>query len=135
MYEETRGIANIFGFTALMALLISCMGLFGLVSQNIASRMKEISIRKVLGASIPSIAGLVNRRFLMLLLLAAVIATPLSYKLIVAVLDSIYSYHIGVRPLAIVLAHVLVFFTAAVTIATQVRRLSAANPATVLRNE
>ena len=75
--RENIQINKVFSFTALMALLISCMGLFGLASQNIARRMKEISVRKVLAASVAHVTQLVNRSFLLILVIAAVIATTL----------------------------------------------------------
>jgi putative ABC transport system permease protein len=134
-FRGSRGITNIFAFTAILALLISCLGLFGLAAQNTASRMKEMTIRKILGATVGHMAGLANRRFLVLLALAALVATPLSYALIKALLDSIYRYHIGVGPASFVTAYLLVFAIAVLTVSSQIRKLAGVNPAEVLRND
>ncbi|MEX1103449.1 MAG: ABC transporter permease, partial [Dehalococcoidia bacterium] len=131
-YREMRGITRIFGFVALMALLISCMGLFGLVAQHVAGRLREVGVRKVLGASVGHLIALTNRRFAYLLLLAALLATPASYYLIGALLDSIYQYHPPLNAAPFVLAYLLVFLTAALTVSTQVRKLVTVNPARVL---
>lgn len=134
-YEEMGGLTSIFIFTAIMALLISCMGLFGLASQNIANRMKEISIRKVLGASLFHVTQVVNRRYLILLSIAALVATPVSYLMLTALLDEVFAYHIGVGPFSLLVSYALVFLTASLVIVMLVRKLTAANPAEVLRNE
>ncbi len=134
-YRENANISRLFGFIALLALIIACMGLFGLAAQNIARRMKEISIRKVLGATVLHVTSLVNRRFLVLLALAAVIATPVSYFLLDALLDSIYQYRMDLNVAPFFVSYVLVLATAALTISLLIRRLATANPAEVLRNE
>lgn len=133
--RQNYEINKINAFTALMALLISCMGLFGLASQNIARRMKEISVRKVLGASIPHVTQLVNRSFLLILFIAAAISTPLAYMAVDGLLDSVFAYRapLGVGPFLI--AYSVVFLTALITISTQVYKVVVANPADVLRNE
>ncbi|GAB5519068.1 MAG: ABC transporter permease [Rhodothermales bacterium] len=134
-FEETRGIQKVFVFTALMALLLSCMGLFGLAAQNATSRMKEVGIRKSLGASLGHVTRLVNQRFIILLFVAAVVATPLCALLIGVLLDSIYRFHPGVMTLPFVVAYVIVFLVAALTISTQIYRIAVVNPAEVLRDE
>lgn len=134
-FQENHSIARMFGFNALLALLISCMGLFGLASQNIARRMKEISIRKVLGASVLHVSVLVNRGFFVMLTVAALIAVPLGYVLLEALLEEVYAYHTTIGPMPFVLAYALIFTVALLTIATQIRRVVRTNPAEVLRNE
>lgn len=135
LYREGRGITSIFLFTTCMALLIACMGLFGLVAQNIAGRMKEIGIRKVLGASLGQIMRLVNQHFLMLLTVAALIAMPISWLLVNALLDSIYAYYQSMSIWPIAIAFLLIFATAALTISTQFYKVSVVNPTDVLRDE
>ena len=109
-FRETNNIKHIFTFVALMALIISCMGLFGLASQNIARRMKEISIRKVLGASVGRVAVRVNRAFIIQVFLAAVTAIPLSYFFLTALLNAMYAFPMTIGPQPFVLAFMLVFF-------------------------
>ncbi|MEM6645928.1 MAG: ABC transporter permease [Bacteroidota bacterium] len=133
--RETRGTQRVFVFTAVMALLLSCMGLFGLAAQNATSRMKEVGIRKSLGASLGHVARLINQRFLILLVVAAVVATPLCTMLVEALLNSVFSYHSGVMALPFVLAYLIVFTVAALTVSTQIYRIAVVNPADVLRDE
>ena len=118
-----------------MALLIASMGLYGLASQNTARRMKEIGIRKVLGASVGHVAGLVNRTFLFILLIAALIAMPLSYLMLNALLDAIFAYHVTIGWLPFAIAFGCVMLTAAAAVSTQVFKVATTNPALVLRNE
>lgn len=132
-YQTNRNLVNIFTFIAGIALLISCMGLFGLVSQNIAGRMKEICIHKILGASALYVTGLISRRFLMLLVIAVLIATPASYFMLNILLEAIYTYHMGLGFTPFLISYALVFATAALTVLTQFRTLAAANPAEALR--
>ena len=116
-------------------LLISCMGLFGLSSQNVNRRMKEIGIRKVMGASISTITGLINRGFLLLILIAAFVATPLTYMALNALLNTVYQYHITITAMPFTLSFAMILFTAVLTISLQIYRVIVANPAEVLRNE
>ena len=76
--DESRFSALCRGFAGL-AIFISCLGLYGLATLMAVQRTKEIGIRKVLGASITSVVGLLSRDFLLLVLIAAVVATPLAY--------------------------------------------------------
>lgn len=134
-YREARKVTSMMLFIGFMAQLIACMGLFGLVAQNIAGRMKEIGVRKVLGASIGQIMRLVNQNFIILLVVAALIATPISWLLIDALLGSIYAYYQSMSTGAILIAYILIFATAALTISTQIYKVSVVNPAEVLRDE
>ena len=115
------------------------MGLFGLASQNIARRMKEVSIRKVVGATVAHLAFLVNRGFLGQLTLAAAFATALcviGLNLLMSIVRAhVPLAHMPLTPLPFVLAYVLVFATAALAVGTQVYKLVSANPADVLRGE
>jgi len=134
-FRGNRGTQRVFVFTAFMALLLSCMGLFGLAAQNATSRMKEVGIRKSLGASLGQVARLVNQRFVILLVIAAVVATPLCVLLVEALLSAIFSYHTGVMPLPFILAYLIVFAVAALTLSSQIYRIAVVNPADVLRDE
>ncbi len=134
-FREGRGITTILLFATCMALLIACMGLFGLVAQNISSRMKEIGVRKVLGASLGQITRRVNRHFLLLLGIAVLFATPISWIFVNMLLESIYAYHQSMSIWPVAIAYLLIFATAGLTISTQIYKVSVVNPADVLRNE
>src|SRR5678815_1092370 len=79
MYRSEQRAGQIFISFAVLAILIACLGLFGLVTYAAEQRTKEIGIRKVLGASVPNIVQLLSKDFLRLVLIAAVIALPLSW--------------------------------------------------------
>ena len=135
-FYVTRGIGKVFAAIAFMALLLASMGLFGLVALNIARRMKEFSIRKVLGATMMDIGKLLNKEFVMLLLISISVSIPVTYFFLNAVLlDTIFSVHIGVKPLPFLLAVIVIAMTAFLTITSQLVKVQKANPADALRDE
>jgi len=122
-------------FIAFAALVICCMGLFGIVSLAIARRMKEISIRKVLGATISHVTGLMNKEFVVMLVIAVILSTPLSYYLTAMLLDSIYKYRVPLESGPFIFAALILFATALLTVFSQVYKAAAANRVEALRNE
>ncbi|MCB9304495.1 MAG: ABC transporter permease [Lewinellaceae bacterium] len=136
-YESYGSVSTAFSYLAGLALLIACMGLFGLASQNYASRLKEISIRKVLGASTRNIILLVNRGFLLMLGAACLIATTLCYLGIQLLVNSVDEFtgamNLGFTPY--LLANLLAFFAAALAVGGQTYQLAKAAPADSLRVE
>ncbi len=135
VFVENTNIKTMFRFISVVALLIACMGLYGIASQKVARRLKEISIRKVLGASVPHLARKVNRSFVVVLVLAAIISAPLGYMAMDALLNSVYADPIPIRPSGFIISFTFVLGTAALTIASHIRKFVTANPAEVLRNE
>lgn len=136
-YESYGSVSTAFSYLAGLALLIACMGLFGLASQNFASRLKEVSIRKVLGASTRNIILLVNRGFLFMLGAACLIATTLCYLGIQLLLNSVDEFtgamNLGFAPY--LLANLLAFLAAALAVGGQAYQLAKAAPANSLRAE
>lgn len=102
---------------------------------NIQKRWKEFSIRKVLGANLRHVITLVNREILTILLIATVLAAPLGFVLLNLVLDSLYSYRIPLNSGPFIIATVIVFFTAAATIASHIFKIVRASPVDGLRSE
>ncbi len=82
MYRSERRIGEVLGVFSVLAVIIGCLGLFGLASFTSERRTKEIGIRKVLGASIPSIMKLLLREFFILIVIANIIAWPIAYFVI-----------------------------------------------------
>jgi len=117
-----------------IALLIACMGLFGLSSQKIALRMKEVGIRKALGAPTFRLVLNINRSYIVLLVVAAGIATTLLYGAVLMARTA-FEINLPVGPTPFLVAYAFVFGTAALAVATQTRKLVAVNPATVLRDQ
>ena len=134
-YDESRRIKDVFTYVAVLTLIISAMGLFALVSLNIAKKTKEIGIRKVLGASALSIANLLNREFLILITVAGLIFLPLAFYALKGLLDSVYAYHIPVGAGAFVSTLAVMLLLAIVTIGTQVYTIATANPVKALQSE
>ncbi len=134
-YDESRRVKDIFTYVAILTLLISAMGLFALVSLNIAKKTKEIGIRKVLGASAYSIANLLNREFLILITVAGILFLPLAYVALSGLMESEYPYHIPITAWSFVGTLVLMLVLAMLTIGSQVYKIATANPVKALQTE
>ena len=134
MYRDRERIGSVIRYFTLLTIFIACLGLFGLASFSAEQRTKEIGIRKALGASASGITALLCREFLLLVLLAAVIATPLSYLVMKNWLQE-FASRISLHPGYFLLAMVLVLLIALFSVAFQAIRASAANPVRSLRYE
>jgi putative ABC transport system permease protein len=135
MYRESAGILRIFTFTTVVALFMSCMGLFGLAAQRVQAKQKEICIRKIFGVSVLRAVLLVNGNFLILLAVAAIVASPLSYLMLNELLDSIYIYRMDVTSAPFVFSYILMGVTILITLSGKIRQIAKANPANILRRE
>ncbi len=124
----------IFSVAALWAIFIACLGLFGLVSFTIESKVKEIGIRKVLGASIASITGLLAKDFLKLVLIAIVIASPVAYYFMQKWLSD-FAYRIEISWWMFAAAGGLALVIAFLTVGAQSVKAALANPVKSLRSE
>lgn len=120
-------------FTGL-AILIACLGLFGLITFTTEQRRKEIGIRKVLGGSVSGIVVLLAKNLLILIVVAAVIATPLAWYAMDSWLQE-FAYHIEIGAWVFILAGVSAVVVAMVTVSTQAARSALANPTEALRSE
>jgi len=122
-------------FVAILALVLSCMGLFGLVSFNISRNMKDFSIKRVLGAGTGVIINSVNRGFLWILVIAMTIGSFLAYLSMNGLLTEMFPDRepIGIWP--IILGAVFIFGTAIFTVATQIYKVIKAKPVDTLRIE
>lgn len=134
-FRNNMTMTKIFSATAILTLVISCMGLFGLVTLMISNRMKELSIHKVMGASVTQISLLITKRYVTLLSLAMILALPSSYIFIKMLLDGVYRYHMPLGPLPFFWACLVVFATAFATVAAQVYKAATQNPIDAIRYE
>jgi NADH:ubiquinone oxidoreductase subunit K len=119
---------------AALAIVISCLGLFGLAAYTAERRTKEIGIRKVLGASVPGIAGLLSKDFLQLVLLSCLIAFPLAWWAMNSWLQD-FQYRISIHWWVFVAAAVLAILIALITISFQAVKAALTNPVKSLRTE
>ncbi len=139
MLEEASNVTNsiklVFLYIALIVIITTCLGLFALVSLNIAKRSKEISIRKVLGASISSISGLISKEFVILLLISSIIASFMGYFLTNALLSSIWAYYVDFSVMPYVIAAIIMLILALLSVSTQIFGIIKTNPIDKLRAE
>ncbi len=134
-FEEMRGLRNTFLFTATFAILLSSMGLFGLVSLNIRAKMKDYSIKKVLGASMAHLSKTVLKKYVLLWIIGCILGSILATRAITGLLDSIYTFHAGVGFIPIISAIALLLTVIIVTISTQLVKVKNSNPVDNLRTE
>ena len=134
MYRTDTLVGKLATYFAIIAILISCLGLFGLAAYTAERRTKEIGVRKVLGASVPNLVALLSANFTKLVLLAFVIAAPVTWFLMREFLQE-YAYHVELSPLVFVLTGVLALLIAWLTISYQSIKAALANPVKSLRNE
>ncbi|MEP0987290.1 ABC transporter permease [Ekhidna sp.] len=127
----TRKLASLF---ATLAMIITGLGLFGLASYTAEQRIKEIGIRKVLGASIASLMGLMSKDFAKLVLISFFIAAPFAWYLLDEYLDR-YTIRVDVTWWIFPLVGVIILLFAIAIVSDQARRAAKANPVKSLRNE
>jgi putative ABC transport system permease protein len=133
-YLSERQLGELFNGFSLLAVVIACLGLFGLASYTTEHKTKEIGIRKVLGASIPGIVAMTAREFLKWILVANLIAWPVSYFLMSRWLQD-FAYKISIGPLVFVLAAGLSLFVAVLTVSYHSLKAALSNPVDSLRYE
>jgi ABC-type antimicrobial peptide transport system permease subunit len=124
-----------FLFLGLIATLLALSGLFTLVSLNILKRIKEIAVRKVLGASTSNIAYKLNIQFVIILSLAILISSGVSYFIIDGLMDSIWTYHIEMNLLIFIVSGISFLLISIATVGTKVFKAASMNPVNALRNE
>lgn len=134
LYRAEEQQATVFGIFAALAIFIACLGLVGLASFTAEQRRKEISIRRVLGASIMSIIRLLSGEFTWLVGIAFLLATPLAWYLMNSWLED-FAYRISIGVGVFVLAGLAALLIAWATVGWQTARVARANPADVLQRE
>lgn len=133
-YKAYQRLGEVFSLFAVLALLIASLGLLGLVSYAVTQRTKEIGIRKVLGATVTNVTALLSKDFIKLVLLANVIAWPVTWLAMTKWLQD-FAYRIDIGWWVFALAGGLALVIALVTVSTQAIRAALANPVDSLRYE
>ena len=133
-YKREQNTARLMNLFTVIAIMIGCMGLFGLVSYIAAQRTKEIGIRKVLGATVPHLLGLLSKDFLKLVLLANVLAWPAAWFAMSFWLQN-FAYRIEIGWWIFILSGTLTLLVALLTVTYQAARAALANPVESLRYE
>ena len=133
-YETEVRVSLLSEYFSVLAILISCLGLFGLVAFTAQKRQKEIGIRKVVGASVNGIAFMLTKDFLKLVGIAVFIAFPLSWYLMNQWLHS-FAYRIGIGPIVFLIAIASVILITVLTVSFQAVKAALVNPVKSLRSE
>lgn len=134
-YSGFSMMVKIIGFLAFLAICIASLGLFGMVVFTTETKLKEISIRKVLGASEPGLVYLLCRGFITLLAIAALIALPVTYLLFDKILLTRFAYHQPIGLAELLGGTLVVMLLAVVMIGSQTAKAARSNPAKVLKSE
>ena len=133
-YGNEQKMQGIFYGFAILSLLIACLGLFGLSIFVVERKIKEIAIRKVLGASIPGIVGLLSKDFLKLVIIAAIIATPLAFYFMHQWLQD-FAYRVNIGWWVFAASGIVALLIALVTISVKAIKAAMGNPVKSLRTE
>ena len=134
LFEEEQRLASISIVFTVLAILISCLGLFGLVSYLAEQKKREIGIRKVLGASINSVVNLLTKDFIKLIVIAFIVAFPLSFYFMNNWLES-FTYKIDIQWWVFALAGIFALAVTLLTVGFQSLKSARANPVKSLRTE
>ena len=130
--DEKRGF--IFTLFTILAILIACLGLYGLASYMVEQRTREIGIRKVFGADEKSVVRLILRDFLILVSISIVIAVPVSYYLMTRWLEN-YVYRSGISVLLLIFAALITIALTLITISFKAYKAAVLNPAESIKTE
>ena len=133
-YRNDQGFASLFSLFAGLAIVIACLGLFGLAAFTATQRTKEIGVRKTLGASVGGLVALLSKDFLVMVGLSFVIAAPVAYVLMSRWLGD-FAYRIALGPGVFLLAGGLMLLIAVLTVSYQAIKASLADPVKSLRYE
>jgi hypothetical protein len=134
LYKTDTHVGELFNCFAIITVLISCLGLFGLVTFTAESKVKEIGVRKVLGASVPSIVRLLSKDFLLLVFIASAVSFPIAWYGLNSFLQG-YAYRTNLSWWIFVLAGAVTLVIAMLTVSFKCVQAALANPAKSLRKE
>lgn len=134
MYTTEENTRKLFSIFSMLAIIIACMGLLGLIAYTIQLRFREIGIRKVLGATIPNILWLLGKNFLVIVIISSLIAFPIAWWAMSQWLKN-FAYRIDIPWWVFILAAVIALVIAVVNISFQAIKAAMMNPVKSLRTE
>jgi putative ABC transport system permease protein len=134
LYKDEKMMTKVFSIAACIAIILSCMGLFGMASIIIRQRVKEIGVRKVLGASVNGIVALVSKEFIKPVFIAILIAIPIGWWIMNTWLQD-FAYRINIHWWVFIMAGIIAILISILTISFQSIKAAIANPAKSLRTE
>jgi ABC-type antimicrobial peptide transport system permease subunit len=134
-YEEIKIHGLVWRIFALIAITVAGLGLYGLITLNVAGRAKEFSIRKVLGAGLRNIAANITNQYAVLLAIALILGAPAGHLLSKVIIETAYTYHMSIDFTAATTAVVILTLVLITTASTQVIKVFNASPAEGLKTE
>ena len=134
-FDNIKANVKLIGFISVVALVLSCMGLFGLISFTVRKKMKEFSVRKILGASVFSIAKSINKEYIWVLLVAIVLGVTLGYLVISNLLDLMFHGRAPVGSSSFIISTLMIIATVILTTSSQIFKIIRSNPVDSLRSE
>ena len=134
-YQATNSIATIFFWFALICILLTATGLFALVSLTVLKKMKEVALRKVVGARPRHILVLINKGYFWIFIISALLGSAAGWALTKLLLDMIFKINVGVDPGSLIWSVILMFVIAALTSGVKVWQAVKSNPVELLRME
>ena len=134
LYASEARFQKLFINLVILGILIACLGLFALATFSAQQRIKEIGVRKVLGASVPHVVALLSKDFLKLVLIALILATPVAWWLMNEWLKD-FAYRVNIEWWIFLVAAVIAIIIAFITISTQAIKAAISNPVKSLRTE
>jgi ABC-type antimicrobial peptide transport system permease subunit len=134
-YATMSNHAQFWKVIALMAIVLASLGLYGLVTLNVSGRVREFSIRKVMGAGAGSLSFAISKSYIILIAIAIAISAPITFQLMKAMFDFAYSYHMPITFTGVAIGIFILAVVLLATISTQVRKVIKANPVQGLKVE
>jgi putative ABC transport system permease protein len=134
LYRSEQRMGKVFGIFTFLSIFVACLGLFGLSIFTAERRKKEIGVRKVLGASVQSVVGLLSKDFLKLVMISAIIAFPVAWFAMNKWLED-FAYRITVSWLVFFIAAVAALLISLITVSFRAIKAAVANPVKSLRTE
>ena len=134
MYRSEQRVGKIFNYFSILAIVISCLGLFGLSTFMIERRNREVAIRKVIGATVPNLILLNFKEFIGWILIANLFAWPVAWFIMKKWLH-VFAYHVNIGILVFIFPAILVLSIALMTVSYQSIKAALANPVESLRYE
>ncbi|HEY3405607.1 MAG TPA: FtsX-like permease family protein, partial [Ohtaekwangia sp.] len=135
VYHFYRALLRLIGYLGLLAISISVLGLLGMVIYSMETRIKEVGIRKVFGATEANLTYLLSKDFVKLMLWAVTLAIPFCFQVFDGILSGMQHYRVNLNLWDILAGLVVFFFVGVITVASQTRKAARANPVETLRCE
>ena len=134
-FEANRIYGVVWRVFTFIAVSLATLGLYGLITLNVAGRVKEFSIRKIMGANVKNIAANITNQYILLFVIALIIGAPVGFILTKTLFEYSFPYHMPVGLSCSVIAIVILIFILLTTVFTQIRKISKANPVEGLKVE